>query len=85
MNTSKLTVGEIAVVEKLSGQGIFMMDDPTAPKGEMLAALAYVVKKRENPEFKHDEARKMTIEEIMEIIGGEEVEEDGDEDDPKAQ
>ena len=74
---SKLTVGDIAIVEELSGMGISVLGDETAPKGKVMAALVYVIKRKENKDFTFKDAMEMTMDEVTAVLGIDE------EDDPK--
>lgn len=47
LNTDTLTLGEVAAIEDLSGQSIGVLQDEERPKGKLLAALAYVTRKRQ--------------------------------------
>lgn len=66
---NKLTLGEIATVEDLSGAAIGAIGEDTAPKGLALAALAYVARKRNDPEFIWNDALGLTIAEANDILG----------------
>lgn len=63
-----LTLGEVAKVEELSGQSVNGLADDNAPKGKMLAAMAFVVKRRSEPEFTWNEALGLTMTEANAII-----------------
>lgn len=67
--TDELTLGEIALIEKLSGQPITALDDATAPKGAALAALVMVAKRRDDPRFTWNAAQAFTLSEAYEILG----------------
>ena len=69
IDINKLTVGEIAKVEELSNQGITAIVDDASPKGLTMAALAFVVKRRENGEVKWNDALALTFEEANAILG----------------
>lgn len=69
----KLTLGEIAAVENLSGVAIDAIEDAGTPKGKALAALAFVIKKRENPDFTFENALDLDLEEAMALIGDNDV------------
>ena len=69
MDVTSLTLGEIAKVEEMSGLPIAALGDPEKPKGKLLVALAYVIKKRENPKFTQLEAEALTMADIEGIIG----------------
>ncbi len=83
-----LTLGEIAKVEELSGQSVNGLADDNAPKGKMLAAMAFVVKRRSDREFTWNDAMGLTMEQANAIIAPEDdadatdEPEDGDEPDP---
>lgn len=71
----RLTLGEIAAVEDLSGISIDQIQEAGVPKGKALAALVMVVKKRETPGFTFKDALAMDMQEAMALIG-----DDGDDD-----
>ena len=60
-NINDLTIAEIVTVEELTGLPFDSMTDPDKPKGKMLQALAYISKRRENPEFTFEMAGELTI------------------------
>lgn len=68
MNIKDLTIGEIAKVEELSGLSVSNMGDADAPKAKLMAAMAYVVKRREDPKFKFEDALNMKMAEIDAIV-----------------
>lgn len=74
----KLTLGEIAAVENLSGVAIDAITEAGTPKGKALAALAFVVKKRENPDFTFEDALNMSMDDAMALIGDDDDPKDGD-------
>lgn len=71
----KLTLGELAKVEELAGLSMSALGDDAAPKGLALAALAMVVKRRQQmaeglpPKFSWNEALGLATDEAMEILG----------------
>lgn len=69
IDISTFTLGEIATVERLSGAGIATFEKDEAPKGLSMAALAFIVKRRENPRFSWNEAQGITLAEVNEILG----------------
>ncbi|MFD1505258.1 hypothetical protein FE374_09385 [Georgenia yuyongxinii] len=74
IDINRLTLGEIAKVEELSGQPISTIGDEKAPKGLALAALAFVAKRREDAKFSWNAAQELTIEDANTILGlGQEV------------
>lgn len=72
-----MTLEEVALAEQLAGAPIDEMLDEEKLKGKSMTALVYVIKKRTEPNFTFDEAKKYKFKEAAEIIRG-------DKDDPKA-
>lgn len=68
-DVSKLTLGEIAKVEELSGVAVGLIEDAGTPKGRMFAALAYVMKKRDDPSYTIAKAEALTLDEVTEMLG----------------
>jgi hypothetical protein len=60
-DTNSLTLGEVDIIETLSGQPIGAMADENRPKGKSLAALAYVVKRRSDPTFTFAQAQSLSM------------------------
>ena len=60
-NLDDLTIGEICEIEELTGQPFDAMNDPTKPKGKMLQAMAFISKRRSNPDFTFEEAGAIKI------------------------
>lgn len=71
MDINTLTNGDIIQVEELSGQPFSDLSEPTAPKGKLFAALAYVLKSKEDPSFKYEDALNLPISELNSITAGE--------------
>ena len=69
MDINKLTIGEIAKVEELSGRAIGELGNEEAPKGKLLVALAYVIKKRQDKDFTMVKAEALTMDEVSELLG----------------
>ena len=68
MDIQNLTLGEITQVENLSGRAFVELSDEEAPKGALLTALAFVVKKRADSNYTYEEAQKLTMADIEEIM-----------------
>lgn len=66
---SRLTVGDIAIVEELSGQGMAALGDEQAPKGKLMAALAYVIKRKKDKDFTFANAMDLTMDEVSDVLG----------------
>lgn len=75
IDITKLTMGEIAKVEDLSGQPISAIGNDASPKGLALAALAFVTKKRHEPAYTWNDAQLLTLEDVNAILGLDESEE----------
>ena len=63
-----LTIGEIAKVEELSGLSATQFESEDSPKAMLLAAMAYVVKRREDPKAKFTDVLDMDMEEVSNIV-----------------
>tara|TARA_R110000822_G_scaffold123979_1_gene258492 strand:+ start:5908 stop:6153 length:246 start_codon:yes stop_codon:yes gene_type:complete len=81
MDIQKLTLGEVSKVEELSGLPIGALGDDTKPKGKLLIALAYVIKRREDDSYRPHDAEKLTMDEVSELLGFDA----GDDTDPKGE
>lgn len=82
IDISTLTLGEVAKIEDLSGMPISAIADDDAPKGNALAALAMIVKRRSGePAFTWNQAQALTFTEVNDLLG---LDEDAEDDDPKA-
>ena len=75
---NKLTLGDVAAVESLSGMSISAIGDDEQPKGKALAALVFVIKRKSDSDFTFEDAMNMTMEEASEVLGLD------NEEDPKA-
>lgn len=69
LNVERLTLGEVAKIEELSGQPISAIGEDDKPKGLALAAMAFVAKRREDPKFTWNAAQNLTFDEANEILG----------------
>tara|TARA_Y100001963_G_scaffold130593_1_gene187042 strand:- start:1288 stop:1539 length:252 start_codon:yes stop_codon:yes gene_type:complete len=56
-----LKIREIEELEEISGMSVDNLEADDAPKGKLLRALAYIVKKRENPDFTLEDAGELVI------------------------
>lgn len=68
----KMTLGEVATVEKLSGLSIVDVGEPGTPLGKFMAAIAYVWRKRTDPGFTFEDALNLPMDELNGLLGGEE-------------
>lgn len=75
IDLNTLTLGEIDRIETLGGCSIDMISTDTQPKGKPLAALAFVVKRRnelaagDKPRFTFNDAMALTMVEANTLIG----------------
>lgn len=69
IDINKLTIGEIAKIEEISQQSITKIADENAPKGRALLAMAFVVKKREDPNWTLNKTENLTFDEVNDILG----------------
>ena len=60
-NLNDLTIGEIVTIEELTGLPFAAMTDPDKPKGKLLQAIAYISKRRDNPEFTFEDAGNLKL------------------------
>ena len=60
-NLDDLTIAEICEIEELTGQPFDALNDPTKPKGKMLQAMAFISKRRANPDFTFEDAGDIKI------------------------
>lgn len=70
MDIKNLTMGEVAKIEELSGLPLASLSDDDKPKGKLMAALGFVIKRREDPKFTLEMANNLTMAEITSLIGG---------------
>jgi len=61
LDISDLTISEIVEIEELTGMPLDSLGQPDKPKGKMLQAMAYISKKRDNPDFTFEDAGKIKI------------------------
>ena len=61
LDISDLTIAEIVEIEELTGMPLDSLGQPDKPKGKMLQAMAYISKKRNNPDFSFEDAGKIKI------------------------
>ena len=61
INIEELTIAEVVMIEELTGLPFDAMGDSSQPKGKMLQALAYISKRRTNPDFTWEQAGELKI------------------------
>lgn len=72
-----LTLGEVALIEELSGQSIGSIADEGAPKGKAMAAIVMVIKRRTGePDYQFNQALMVPLSEANALLTPAEEEED---------
>ena len=69
MDLNNLTLGEVARIEEISGLPMAAMADEAQPKGKQLAAVAFVLMKRDDKTYTMKQAEELTMAEVMELLG----------------
>ena len=67
-----LTLEEVEVIENLTNLSIDEAFSNGKPKGKALASFVWVVMKRSNPNYKMEDAKKLTLKEALNMIKGNE-------------
>lgn len=67
-----LTLEEVELIENLTNIGIDEAFANGKPKGKALAAFVWVVRKRSNPNYKMEDAKKISLKEALGMIKGDE-------------
>jgi hypothetical protein len=68
-----LTLEEVELIENLTNTGIDEAFGSGKPKGKALAAFIWVVKKRDNPNYKMEDAKKVSLKDALATIQGEDA------------
>lgn len=72
-NFKNLTLEEVEIIENIIGLSIDEAFDEGKPKGKALKAFVWVVRKRTNPNYSIEEAQKLTLDEALSMIKGDET------------
>jgi hypothetical protein len=67
-----LTLEEVELIENLTNTSIDEAFANGKPKGKALSAFVWVVQKRNNPNYKMEDAKKISLKEALEMIKGDE-------------
>jgi hypothetical protein len=67
-----LTLEEVELIENLTNSSIDQAFQDGKPKGKALSAFVWVVLKRSNPNYKMEDAKKISLKEALEMIKGDE-------------
>jgi hypothetical protein len=68
-----LTLEEVEIIENLTNTSIDEAFGNGKPKGKALSAFVWVVLKRNNPAFKMEDAKKLTLKEALGMVKGDEA------------
>ena len=61
VDINDLTIAEMVEIEERTGLSIDSLGETGIPKGKVLQSMAYIIKRRENPEFTWEEAGALKI------------------------
>ena len=61
IDINDLTIAEVVEIEDLTGMPLDALGQTDKPKGRMLQALAYISKRRDNPDFTFEDAGALKI------------------------
>ena len=61
LDINDLTIAEVVEVEERTGLPLDALGQADKPKGKMLQALAFIVKKREDPDYTWEQAGELKI------------------------
>lgn len=68
-----LTLEEVEVIENLTNTSIDEAFGEGKPKGKALSAFVWVVRKRQDPSYKMEDAKKLSLKEALALIQGDET------------
>jgi hypothetical protein len=68
-----LTLEEVELIENLTNSSIDEAFASGNPKGKALSAFVWVVLKRNNPDFKMEDAKKITLKQALAMVKGDET------------
>ena len=68
IDINDLTIAEVVLIEELTGLPLDALGQPDVPKGKMMQALAFISKKREDPDFTWEQAGELKINTTSEKI-----------------
>ena len=61
VDINSLTIAEVVLIEEMTGLPLDALGQADKPKGKMLQALAYISKRRDDPEFTWEMAGDLRI------------------------
>lgn len=65
-----LTVGEVIELEEIAGVSVDDIQKAGQPKGKVVLAMLFIVKRRDDPTFTLEQARALPVSAMSEIVGG---------------
>ena len=68
-----LTLEEVELIENLTNSSIDEAFGNGKPKGKALSVFVWVILKRNNPNYKIEDAKKLSLKEALEMIKGDET------------
>ena len=68
-----LTLEEVEVIENLTNSSIDEAFGNGKPKGKALSVFVWVILKRNNPNYKIEDAKKLSLKEALDMIKGDET------------
>ena len=68
IDINDLTIAEVVLIEEMTGLPLDALGQPDAPKGKMMQALAFISKKREDPDFTWEQAGELRISAVSEKV-----------------
>jgi hypothetical protein len=68
MDIQTLTLGEVSKIEEISGLPLSAMADEDKPKGKQMAAIAFVIMKREDATYTMKQAEALTFNEVTALL-----------------
>jgi hypothetical protein len=68
-----LTLEEVEIIENLTNTSIDEAFGSGKPKGKALSAFVWVVRKRTDPNYKMEDAKKLSLKEALALIQGDEA------------
>lgn len=74
MNINDLTIAEMEEIETATEMPFGDILNPEKPRSALLKHLAYVLKRKEDPKFTLTQAGQMKMEEITELLTGDDDE-----------
>jgi hypothetical protein len=67
-----LTLEEVELIENLTNSSIDEAFGNGKPKGKALSAFVWIILKRDNPSYKMEDAKKITLKQALQMVKGDE-------------